>query len=191
MVVGFTDTFDTDTDDDIVISAFSLQAQATRELFGNDRALLDRRLRGALAGSEPVGRETRRTKKRGKLIRYALGTVAVLNVANRRMFAVAYARMGNDLIARSSPDDLRASLDLLWSAVFSYGQLRPVAMPLVGSALARVDHRARADLLKLIVRSFVARVRAGPVSRELRIVLHPGYLADIDMQEVADFIRNL
>jgi DNA-binding SARP family transcriptional activator len=191
LVIGFTDTFDTDTDEDVVISSSSLQAQAMRVMFGGDRALLDRQLRAALRDARRGAGETRLTKKRGKLIRYAVGTVATLNHAHRRVFAVAYSRMGNDLIARATLDDITMSLDRLWDAIYQYGHLRPVAIPLIGNGLARVDRTSPGELLKLIGESFIARTYAGRICPELRIVVRPADLAHVDLQEVAGYFGTL
>ena len=186
LVIGFSDTFDTDTTDDLVINAKSLQAQAMRVVFDDDPALLDRKLRAALRDHTPVARETRATKRRGKLIRYATGTVAVLRHGDRQVFGLAYGRMGNDLVTTATRDDIQAALDRLWDAAYRHGQLRPIAIPLIGTGLARVQRQAPADLLKLIATGFVARSRERRISRELRIVVRPEDLAGIDLTAVAD-----
>jgi len=191
LVVGFTDTFDTDTSNDQVISASSLQAQAARVLFADDVPLFERQLRAALRDARRVGRESRVTKKHGKLVRYEIGTVAVLRQANRHVFALAYSRMGNDLVARSTLDDIRVSLERLWDAVYRHGQLRPIAVPLMGTGLARVEGATPTDLLKLIAGSFITRSLLGRVSQELRVVIRPTDLANIDLNAVADDIDRL
>ncbi|MFY1670336.1 macro domain-containing protein [Plantactinospora sp. WMMB334] len=191
LVVGFTDTFDTNTRGNVVISSGSVQAQAMRRLFEGDRDLLDRRLRAALHGVPAAGREKRSAKPRGRLIRYPIGTVAVLHQQDRQVFGLAYSRMGNDLIARSSLDDIRTSLDALWHAVYQEGQLRPLAMPVIGSALARVYGVPPTRLLTLIMESFVACTLDRPVARELRIVLRPADLAHVDLEEVARYLDTL
>ena len=137
LAVGFTDTFDTDTDRNIVISTESTQGQLLERLYAGDRGRLDRDLRGALARVPKSSVEARSAKPRGKLTRYPVGTVATLFLPTRRVFAVAYSKLGNDLIARSSLPELRASLESLWDAVYLRGQRKPVAMPLVGSGLSR------------------------------------------------------
>jgi hypothetical protein len=191
LVIGFSDTFDTDTTDDLVINSGSLQAQAMHVVFEDDPALLDRKLRTALRDCREVARETRAAKRRGKLVRYAIGTVAVLYHANWRIFALAYGHMGNDLVTRSMRDDIRVALDCLWDALYLHGQLRPVAIPLIGTGLARVERQAPADLLKLVAQSFVARSRRGRISPELRIVVRPEDLAHIDLADVAESINAL
>ena len=79
---------------------------------------------------------TRACKRRGKLIRYPVGTVAVLRAGDEQVYAVAYSRMGNDLVARSSEHDLAVSLERLWDAVYLHGQLQPLAVPLIGAGLS-------------------------------------------------------
>jgi DNA-binding SARP family transcriptional activator len=190
LVVGFTDTFDTSTDQDIVISSASVQGQLTRRLYGGDRERLDRALRGALRHITPAGTETRAAKRRGKLTRYPLGSVAVLHHTGRCVFAVAYSRMGNDLVAGSSRTALRLGLEGLWGAVHRHGQRKPVAVPLIGAGLARVDPMRREELLTMVIESFVENSRRRLLAPELRIVVRPEELAEIEISEVADFLQK-
>jgi Domain of unknown function (DUF6430)/Bacterial transcriptional activator domain len=171
LVVGFCDTFDTDTDRNIIISSESTQGMLLERLYGGDRARLDRDLKAALAHTPKASMESRSAKRVGKRTRYALGTVATLHHANRRIFGVAYSRMGNDLVAHSSLGALATSLENLWDAVYLHGQLKPVAMPLIGSGLSRVHEATYDDLLTLIVTSFMARSRAQYICPELRITI--------------------
>jgi hypothetical protein len=191
LVVGFTDTFDTAVDGDRVINASSVQGQLASRIYAGDQQQLDRELRTALAGVRPMATETRRSKRHGNLRRYPVGTVAVLGEPNQRIFAVAYSRMGNDLVAQSSVRDWWTSLSQLWDAVYQHGQHGRVAIPLVGSGLARLSFLDRQRLLKMILLSFIARSRESPVCRELRIVIWPSDMAGIDMLEAAAFLRTL
>ncbi|WP_229074982.1 macro domain-containing protein [Actinoplanes sp. DH11] len=186
LVVGFTDTFDTDTRADRVINGRSLQAETTRRLFGGDRDLIDRRLRTALKDVKPAGRETRAGKRHGKLVRFPLGTVAPLRLGERLLFALAYSHMGNDLIARSSLSDLTSSLERLWEAVHLYGQLQPVAVPLMGSGLSRIPAATPTALAVAVINSFISHNTSTWMSTELRVVVRPQELAGIDLNEVAD-----
>jgi DNA-binding SARP family transcriptional activator len=183
LVAGFCDTFDTDTDRNIIISRESTQGGLLHRVYGGNRDQLDRDLRTALSRTPKVAVETRSAKPRGKLTRYPVGTVATLHHATRRVFAVAYSRMGNDLMAQSSPLLLQASLTNLWGAVYRYGQLKPVAMPLVGSGLSRTD-ASYEELLTLIVNSFVASARAHYLTPELRVVIPQSIFDTIDIPGV-------
>ncbi|MFF5305119.1 macro domain-containing protein [Streptomyces sp. NPDC013161] len=185
LVVGFTDTFDTETDQDIVISRDSVQSQLVDRLFGGRRRLLDEKLKTGLRSVRAVGTESARAKPRGRRVRYPVGTTVAVPVDGRRIFAVAYSRLGNDLVARSGNEDLRASLDQLWASVAVHGLFRPVAVPLVGSGLARVTDLDRGQLVGLIVDSFIAACRLHPaLTPELRIVIRPEDLASTDLSPV-------
>jgi hypothetical protein len=88
-------------------------------------------------------------------------------------------------------DTLWASLGSLWSAVAEHGRLMPLAMPIVGSDLARIDPLNRENLLKMILMSFVVRSRESVFCKELTIVVHPKDLGEINMVQVAAYLRRL
>lgn len=188
LVIGFCDTFDTDTARSIIISAESAQGLLLSRLYGGDKDQLDKELRAALARVAKESVESRSAKPRGKLTRYPVGTVATLHHATRRVFAVAYSRMGNNLVAQSSMPMLSASLDRLWDAVYLHGQLKPVAMPLIGSGLSRT-HASPADLLALIVGSFVASSRARYACPELRVIVPPSMFDKTKASEILRGVR--
>ncbi|GAA0436156.1 hypothetical protein Acor_55200 [Acrocarpospora corrugata] len=180
LVVGFTDTFDTATDQDLVISEHSVQGQLLRRIYGGDRAKLDRELKAALRSVTPAAAESRSVKRHGRLIRYPVGTVVALRHSGRRVFALAYSRMGNNLVAESSMEHLRLSLERLWDAVYLHGQRKPVALPLLGAGLARIDV-GREELLSVILNSFLTRSRVQFVCPELRVVILPAELGKVDI----------
>ncbi|WP_427920960.1 macro domain-containing protein [Streptomyces sp. cg40] len=185
LVVGFTDTFDTETDQDIVISRDSVQSQLVDRVFGGRRRLLDEKLKTGLRAVRAVATESARAKPRGRRVRYPVGTTVAVPVDGRRIFAVAYSRLGNDLVARSGDEDLRSGLENLWASVAVHGLFRPVAVPLIGSGLARVTDLDRSQLVALIVDSFIAACRRYPaLTPELRIVVRPEDLASTDLSPV-------
>ncbi len=183
LVVGFCDTFDTETDRNVIISRESTQGEMLHQLYDDDRDRLDKDLRAALSRTPKLAVEPKSAKPRGKLTRYPVGTVATLHHATRRVFAVAYSRMGNDLMARSSLPLLKGSLANLWEAVYRYGQLKPVAMPLVGSGLSRTG-ASYEELLTTIVSSFVASSREHYLTPELRVVIAQPMFDLINVPEV-------
>ncbi len=192
LVVGFCDTFDTSTERNELISAASVQGQLLHRLYGGDVKALDRELRRGLRGIDPVGRESARDKPKGKRVRYPIGTVVPLPYEDRWIFAVAYTRQGNDLVGQSSREEVRLSLEQLWIAVGRRGQLKPVAIPLVGSSLSRVPGVTGTDLLLLIVDTFVRAGWTGSViAQELRIVLRPEHLGAVDLPAVERYLSTL
>lgn len=191
IAVGFSDTFDTSILDDRIIHSSSVQGQLLRRVYADDQAQLDEQLDAALAGVSPEHVESRRDKPYGKLVRYPLGTVAVLGQPRRLIFAVAYGRMGNDLVARAPVEDLWPCLTKLWEAVYRHGQRGPLSVPLMGSGLARIDSLDRGNLLRLILLSFVAYSRLRLICHELRIVIAPGDVDRVDLAGMMDFLETL
>jgi hypothetical protein len=160
LVIGFNDVFDTDTTDGIIINPTSIQGQFLQRIYENNRADLDADLEDALKGKTVLATESRTTKPQGKLDRYPIGTVATLiDPESRRFFCIAYSKMQNNLVAKATVDNMWNSLSCLWDAVYLERSRGTVAMPIVGSELARVDSLDRESLLRMILLSFVARSR--------------------------------
>lgn len=190
LVVGFTDTFDTNTENDLIINSGSVQGQLLQRVFNGDIEVLDQALDSTL---QPLRSEeiARSAKAHGKLRRYPIGTTGVISAGSRRVYCVAYSRMGNDLVAKSSMDDLWHSLGALWDEVYRRGQHERVVLPIIGSELARIQCVDRESLIRTILLSFVARSREQLLCKELVVVIHPSDATKVNMLEVAAFMRAL
>ena len=188
IVVGFSDTFDTVVCGDRVINRSSVQGQLLHRVYDDDRHALDREISAALSGVSPVCREARVDKPLGKLARYPMGTVAVLGQPARHVFAVAYGRMGNDMVVRAPVEDLWSCFNKLWESIYRNGQLGPVSVPLMGAGLARVNSLDHENLLRVILLSFVAYSRAELVCRELRIIIRPEDVPRVDLIRLHEFL---
>jgi transcriptional regulator with XRE-family HTH domain len=191
LAVGFSDTFDTSIADDRVIHSSSVQGQLLHRIYHDDQDRLDEQLATALAYISPVSVESRHDKPYGKLARYPLGTVAVLGEPRRLIFAVAYTRMGNDLVAHAPVEDMWSCLTKLWEAVYQHGQRGALSVPLMGSGLARIDTLDRGNLLRLILLSFVSYSRLRLICHELRIVISPGDIRRVNLAGLRDFLATL
>lgn len=191
LAVGFGDTFDTDTDDDLIISRESAQGRLLAQVYGGDRKRLDEQLAKALRGVTPVRVETQQAKPRGKRRRFAVGTVAPLPLNGRRVFAVVHCRQDLDLVTHSSAPELRLALEQLWRSVRQHGMLKPVAMPLMGSGLSRVTELTKEELLIMIIDTFVKGCRDARCAPELRVVLWPSEVDQVRLLEVARFVEAL
>jgi hypothetical protein len=191
LIVGFNDVFDTDTTNGVVINPTSVQGQFQERIYGNDLRRLDADLAKALRGNAVIATESRTAKRQGKLRRYPIGTVAALGDSSRRFFCVAYSKMQNNLIAKSTVDYLWQSLGSVWDSVYLYGQRGTVAIPIVGSELARINCLDRESLLRMTLLSYVARSREELICKRLVVVIHPQDFGRINMLEVAAFVRTL
>ncbi|MEV7357346.1 macro domain-containing protein [Kitasatospora sp. NPDC091276] len=191
LVIGFNDVFDTDWTGDVVISRGSVQGQFLDRVYAGDIDQLDSDLSVSLAGFPVQSRETRSSKRAGKLIRYPVGSVAVLSSGEKSYFCSAYGKMENDLTVSSNMDDLWLSLGGLWRAVGRHGRREAIAMPIIGSEMARIDHADREMLVRMILLSFVVNSRERLISKKLTIVIHPDDARRVDMLEMGAFLRVL
>lgn len=189
LVIGFCDTFDTETPD--IISRESVQGQLLDRVYAGDVAKLDTDLSQALGVEPKTTVETCRAKPRGKRDRYAMGTVAVIGNTGRLYFCCAYSRMRNDNVAESSVDQLWNSLSKLWITVRDRGQLEPVSIAVAGSELARLSSQlSQNDLSRLITLSFLTASRQKIVTRRLTIVIHPKNAYAVDLRTLYEFARH-
>jgi len=99
--------------------------------------------------------------------------------------------MSNSLVAKSDVHRLWHSLGQLWNAVYMHGQRDPIAMPLVGSELARINCLDRESLLKMALLSFVSRSREELICKDFTVVIHPKDHDKINMLEVEAFLLSL
>ncbi len=190
LIIGFSDTFDTDTTDGKIISPDSVQGQFLQRVYDGDRDRLDREIESALAGTKTISVE-RLADKEGKLSRYPIGTVVTLGRPARRYFCVAYTYMQNNLIAKAGVNDLWEALSRVWDAARHFGQRKTLVVPVIGSELARISSLDRDSLLKMTILSFVASSRQQDVCKELVVVVHPRDYEKVDMLELRAFLRTL
>lgn len=191
IVIGFTDTYDTDLTDGAIINPKSIQGQFQNKYYADNHAALDDDLLQALSTVTPIIYENSSAKPRGKLARYEIGTVAALRRENRIFYATAYGRMENTLKVSCSVDALWRSLTAVWESVRVHGSLEPVYIPIIGSELARVGSLGREAIIRMIALSFVSSSREAVVSRELNIVIFPKDREHVNMIEVHRFLKSL
>jgi len=186
IVIGTTDTFDSETPN--IISLGSLQGQALQRLYGGDLQDLDAHLAAALVGKPTVGT----ISKAGKQTRYGIGTIATVKQAARLIFFVAYCEMDARNTAHSTPDKVWASLLLLWHEVSKMGNGGTVSMPVIGGGQARLSSVLPSqDAIRLTLLSFMFASRGEKVCDELRIVVRPADYKNLDRLELQSFLSSL
>lgn len=186
LVIGTCDTFDTAIPD--IIERGSLQGIALNRLYGNAVEKLDADLAGALNSIEPSGEVT----KKGKTVRYPLGTVAVVDRPPRKLFFVAYTTMDENNNALGTPDGLWVSLNSLWRAVTKYSNGRTICMPVIGGGMSRMSSIVPTqDSIRFTILSFMFASRTNKVCDELRIVVRPQDYERLDRLELQAFLTSL
>lgn len=186
LVIGANDVFDTELGD--VIKPTSIQGQFLTRVYQGDQQRLDQEIEAVLQNLK-VPKSKEENKPKGKVWRYPIGTTIVLSGGDKRYFLTAYGYMGNDLRVRATADGIWQSLARLWEQIRLKGHGVEVAMPIIGSALARTN-LPRMTLIKLIIISFIAASKEGFVSEKLTIVIHPKDLELVDLYALDDFLSS-
>jgi hypothetical protein len=186
LVIGANDVFDTALGE--VIKPSSVQGQFLTRVYQGDQRRLDSEIDAALEPLKAI-REREPHKKMGKSWRYPIGTTLALGTLDKRYFLSAYGFMNNDLRVSSTPDDIWKSLSCLWEQVRIKGHGLDVAIPVIGSDLARTN-LPRMALIQLIVISFVAASKKGFVAKKLTVVVYPKDLDSVDLYGLEDFLNS-
>ncbi len=186
LVVGFSDTFDTEIGD--VVSKDSLQGQFLMSIYENNKNKLDADL-DALLQNEQSEEDSQKT--RGKNKRYKIGTVITLSGLNRKFFCCAYSRMGADLKATSDINSLWESLQNLWNKIRIEGEQKTIVMPVIGTNLARVPGISFKLPINLILLSFIINSRVETISKELVLIIREEDKEKVNLLEIQDFLKSL
>jgi len=189
MVIGVSDCFDTEVGD--VISQRSIQGQFTAKYYSGDSSKLDKDLVKGLRKMKVVG-EVDEKKKRGKKTRYPIGTTVVLDCGEKKVFACAYAKMKPNLMAETSMGDLWRSLNSLWEKIREKGEMKEVAMPVVGARFARIKGGVTyKSLVRLLLMSYITFARTQNVSKRLTLVIHKSREKDLSLYRLRSFLQEV
>ena len=167
LVVSSNTTFDTAMEDG-TISKTSTQGQYTTR-FCAPLEDLDRQIAARL-DREPFKSLTPNIKPYGKTKAYPIGTVAPVTCGGKSAYFVAIARLNANRNASADREDILDALPKLWEFVRTRGDLAPIAMPIVGTGFARVA-ATREELIREIVKSFIAAAHAGRFCEHLTIAI--------------------
>ena len=186
LVIGANDVFDTELGE--VIKSSSVQGQLLTRVYDGNQGRLDAEIDAALQFL-PISKIQEINKTKGKTLRYPIGTTIALGTENKRYFLSAYGYMGNDLRVKSTADNIWCSLIHLWEEVRLKGHGLEVAMPVIGSDLARTN-LPRMALAQLIIISFIAASKKEFITTKLTIVIRRQDLESIDFYALEDFLKS-
>ena len=186
LVIGANDVFDTELGE--IIKPESVQGQFLTKIYKSNLSLLDKEIESALQPYNHI-RQEERNKTRGKIWRYPVGTTITLGTYDKRYFLTAYGYMNNDLTVESNSDDIWHSLNNLWREVRLRGHSINVAIPIIGSDLARTG-LPRMTLAKLIITSFIVASKEKFITKKLTVMVYPKDLDSVDLYELEEFLTS-
>jgi hypothetical protein len=187
LVIGFNDVFDTELGE--VIRDSSVQGQFLKRVYEGKQDKLDLDIETALK-KHINNASLDHDKNRGKALRYPIGTTITLGSYEKRYFLTAYGYMKNDLTVKSNPDYISTSLDKLWQEVRQKCHGTDVAIPIIGSDLAR-SNLSRIQLSKLIITSFVLASKREFITHKLTLMIYTKDLDFVDFYELHDFLKSI
>ncbi|MFW9262412.1 macro domain-containing protein [Nostoc sp. CALU 546] len=187
LVIGFNDVFDTELGE--VIKDSSVQGQFLKRVYRGKQDQLDADIETALQEHNSHRRQDP-GKTRGKGWRYPIGTTITLGSYEKRYFLTVYGYMKNDLTVESNADYISTSLDKLWQEVRLKCHGTNVAIPIIGSDLAR-SGLSRMQLSKLIITSFILESKRRFITRKLTLMIYPKDLDSVNYYELKKFLKSI
>ncbi|MBD1906668.1 DUF6430 domain-containing protein [Funiculus sociatus GB2-A5] len=187
LVIGSNDVFDTELGE--IIRDSSVQGQFLKRVYKGNLGQLDAEVEAELH-NHSRDRRLEPDKTRGKAWRYPIGTAITLGSHEKRYFLIAYGHMNNDLTVESNPDFISVSLDNLWQEVRRRCNGTDVAIPIIGSDLAR-SGLSRMQLAKLIITSFILESKRRFITRKLTVMIYPGDLDSVDFYALEEFLKSV
>jgi hypothetical protein len=177
-IIAVNEFFDSRIGD--VVSKSSVHGQVICNYFGGDEAKFRAQITPAL---QPfTGTTVARTV--GETTRYDIGTTAVLDRGDKRIYLVAMSR--TDVAtnkAQSSIPELWTALTAALRKVHERGNGQPLALPLLGNGRASINLPPQ-HLLRLVVLAIVDYAKTAQLPNSVSLVLHEDCFSAIDLTEI-------
>ena len=136
----------------------------------------------ALEENKPA--ETGVSRRSGQCTRYEIGTVARLEVRDRRYLLAVLTHTDLDSLAASATvQDLWTCLEGVWKAIREHSNGGPAVIPLLGSRLSKIGLPA-AHLIEIILISFVYHTKKGKIADKVTLLLPSHLLSEVDLKPI-------
>lgn len=187
-IIGSNTTFDTSIEDG-TINPTSIQGQYTQK-FCDTVEQLDRDLSNSLTG-EAYKVLSLEEKPYGKSYNYEIGTVAKVRCGTRYAYFVSIARLNEHRVASANSQDILDALPKLWEFIRTRGDLNALCCPILGSGFSRVEV-TKENLVKEIIKSFVAAAVVGKFAEKLIITISPADFqkGHINLTSIDQFLEH-
>lgn len=184
IVISSNTTFDTDMSNGL-ISPESLQGQFALKFFQGNIAEIDRQLEIGLASSAG----TARSNAPGKSQEFPMGEVAKVETHSKIFYFVAMSRLNDHGTASSTVRGIEDALGGLWTFIANQGELRDIAMPVLGTGRGRLD-MPRKKMIERIAQSFSDASAGSIFSARLILVIRPEDAENfgVNLFEIRDYL---
>lgn len=166
VVIAVNEYFDSELGD--LVSADTLHGQFIETKLAGRSQYFDQLTNAALVEVEPIGSVTR---VRGKCDKYAIGTVACVDVQDTRYLLAALSHTDlRTLKASATVTDLWNCLTGIWCASRQHSNGQPVKIPLIGSGQSGVGLPPR-HLVEVIMASLLYHTKKKRIANNISLVL--------------------
>ena len=188
IVVPAPTSFETAINDG-TINEKSVQGQFTLR-FCDSLEKLNQQIEMALEGIEFIERDLT-DKPFGSRKKYPVGTIAPVKCKEKKAYFVAIATLNAHRIASATRNDLLDALPVLWENIRTRGGMEPISVPVLGSGFSRLNAK-REELVREIVKSFVAATHTGRFCERLTIVILPKDFQErkINLESLGRFLEQ-
>jgi len=182
IVIPVNDCFDSQLQ--TIVSANSLHGIFITRILAGVSKTFDELVASALRNDQPT---TIPRPDGGRPLRYSIGTTVCVPFRGNEYYLVALAKTDpTTSVANATLAEFWLALEGLWKQVRIHANNEDVAVPLLGSGLARVG-LPQSQLLYFLITSFVAETKRQKITGHIKIVLHESTYAQINLSE---FERN-
>lgn len=178
-LIGVGEFFDSQVGD--VVSQHSLHGKVIINTFNGDSARFRTAVDAALAEAEGTRVQQRTISPKTK---YEIGTTAVLDRGQHKVFLVAMARV--DLATFKASSDVPTlwwALTGALAAIRNHGNGAPISLPLIGNGRSSVNIEPQ-HLLRLIVLALVDYGRKFDLPKQVAIVVPEDCFEALDIREI-------
>jgi hypothetical protein len=188
LVISSNTTFDTHISKEL-ISEKSIQGQFTKLFYYGNETQLDNDISLAL---QDIQSEILIGKRIGKNKKYPIGTTVRLNPRNQTVYMLAIANINEYGTASALYEDFKLALAYLWLFIGSRGLRENIVIPVVGTGFARLL-QTREEIIREIIKSFIAACSESTFCDKLTIVIHPSDYEKhkINLDELEKYIIHL
>ena len=168
--------FDTIVDDQL-ISSTSIHGQFINKYFSNNLKSLNNIIETALSDNNDYKISP---KKTGNNKIYSPGTIVQVCIDTSNYYLLSLTKFDNNNCATCSIDDYCLAFEKMLTHIDSFGQNRPVSMPVIGSGLSRVDSNLM-NLINLMIT--LIKMHKGHLP-DISIIIAENYIDDIDFGNI-------
>lgn len=184
IVIPVNEYFDTLVDD-VIISSKTLHGKFIKRFFQNDVTVLDTKIDEALVNKEFT---INLSRKSGKNKKYPLGTIANININNRKFFLIALTNFNENDHANVLKTDYQKVLIKLFEYIENFSNAERVNIPLIGGGHSGINLSSQRKLEFILMTMYLSNNLC--LQQGLEIVLYDFINTDINLNNIEFLFRN-